>query len=73
MTTPKLLREQLRLYEREGFTVEAVERASKHYKVKFHQLPTPQFLTANNTDWRSYRNNISRMKRLARDQEKGSA
>lgn len=72
MTHRKLLRDQLRLYEREGFTVEAIERASRHYKVKFQQVKEPQFLTANNTDWRAYRNNICRLKRLARDQEKGN-
>lgn len=61
---PKRLREQIRLYEAEGFTIKEVERASKHYRVTFNEFPTPQFLTANNTDWRGYRNNTTRFKRL---------
>lgn len=71
MSVPKLLREQIRQYEREGFTVENISRAARHYKVKFHQFPEPQFLTANTTDFRAYKNNVARFKRLTVSQEKG--
>jgi hypothetical protein len=62
---PRLLREQFILYERAGFTVKSVSRASRHYRVEFKEFPDPQFLTANQTDPRSYKNNVARFKRLA--------
>lgn len=64
-TIPRLLREQFLLYERAGFTVKSFVRASRHYRVEFDQFPDPQFLTANQTDPRSYKNNVARFKRLA--------
>jgi hypothetical protein len=62
---PRLLREQFILYERAGFTVKSVVRASRHYRVEFNEFPETQFLTANQTDSRSYKNNVARFKRLA--------
>lgn len=62
---PRLLREQFILYERAGFTVRSVSRASRHYRVEFNEFPDVQFLTANQTDPRSYKNNVARFKRLA--------
>lgn len=64
-TIPRLLREQFILYERAGFTVKSFVRASRHYRVEFHEFPDVQFLTANQTDSRSYKNNVARFKRLA--------
>lgn len=62
---PRLLREQFTLYERWGFTVKSYARAARHYKVEFNEFPDVQFLTANQTDPRSYKNNVARFKRLA--------
>lgn len=67
---PRLLREQFQLYERAGFTVKSVTRASRHYKVGFVQFPDHQFLTANSTDPRSYKNNVARFKRLASEYQR---
>jgi hypothetical protein len=62
---PRLLREQFALYEREGFSVKSFVRAARHYRVEFKEFPETQFLTANQTDPRSYKNNVARFKRLA--------
>jgi hypothetical protein len=69
MKLPKRLQQQLRLYQAEGFRVEEVSRASRHYKVKFLDVPTPQFLTANAVDPRAYLNNIARLKRQSSKKE----
>lgn len=65
MVVPRVLREQLSIYERAGFTLKSVGRASKHYRVEFNEFPEVQFLTSNTTDIRSYKNNVARFKRLA--------
>lgn len=67
MTLPRRLREQFKMYERAGFTVKEVERASRHYRVVFHEFTQPQFLTANETDARAYKNNVTRFRRLANE------
>ncbi len=69
MTLPRLLREQFKLYERAGFTVKSVVRASRHYRVNFNEFPETQFLTASTTDPRSYKNNLALFKRLASAQQ----
>lgn len=66
---PRLIREQLQLYERAGITVKSVIRASRHYKVEFNEFPETQFLTASRTDPRSYKNNLAHFKRLANAQQ----
>ena len=62
---PKRLAEAFKLYERAGFTVKSVERASKHWKVKFNEFPETQFLTSNDVDQHALKNNLARYKRLA--------
>jgi hypothetical protein len=69
MTLPRLIREQFKLYERAGFTVKSITRASRHYRVNFNQFPEVQYLTPNATDLRSYKNNIALFKRLGRAQQ----
>lgn len=69
MALPRLIREQFKLYEREGFTVRTVVRAARHYRVEFNEFPEPQFLTASRTDPRSYKNNVALFKRLASAQQ----
>lgn len=69
-TIPIRLREQIIVYEREGFTVKEVERRSRHYRVIFHEFPQPQMLTANTTDPRAWKNNIARFKRLKQEERK---
>lgn len=63
---PKRLAEAFRLYEREGFTVQSVERATKHWKVKFNEFPETQFLTSNDVDGHALKNNVARFRRLAK-------
>ena len=66
---PRLIREQFQLYERAGFTVKSVTRASRHYRVEFNEFPETQFLTASRTDPRSYKNNLAHFRRLASAQQ----
>lgn len=72
MTVPRVLREQVKEYEKAGFHVIAVEpRNGAHFKVWFAEFPDqPQIITKNALDWRALRNNISHYKRIA---AKGSA
>jgi len=67
---PKRLVEAFRLYAREGFTVKACERASKHWRVHFNEFPETQFLTANQVDQHAIKNNLARFRRLAAAKEK---
>lgn len=72
MNVPRVLREQVKEYEKAGFHVIAVEpRNGAHFKVWFAEFPDqPQIITKNALDWRALRNNISHYKRIA---AKGSA
>lgn len=66
MQIPRVLREQVKQYERAGFHVKSVEhRAGSHFKVEFEEFPDPQFLTCNIVESHSIRNNIARFRRCA--------
>lgn len=67
MNIPRVLREQVKEYEKAGFHVVAVEpRNGAHFKVWFAEFPDqPQIITKNALDWRALRNNISHYKRVA--------
>lgn len=68
MNVPRVLREQVKEYERAGFHVTAVEpRSGSHFKVWFAEFPDqPQIITKNVLDWRALKNNIARYKRIAK-------
>lgn len=66
---PKALRKQLQEYEEHGFHVARIDEArGSHYKVRFKEFSEPQVLTVNITDRRSIHNNLSRFRRLSRNQ-----
>lgn len=66
MKVPQRLRKQVKEYEREGFHVVAIEnRSGSHKLVSFAEFPEPQILTASQCDWRAFKNNIARFRRLA--------
>ena len=70
MEIPKVLREQIKFYERHGFHVVDVEhREGAHMRLTFAEFPQPQIVTKSKTDPRAWRNNISRYKRLAQEQQ----
>ena len=70
MEIPKMLREQIKFYERHGFHVVDVEyREGSHMKATFAEFPQPQFLTISRTDWRGWKNNIARYRRLTKEQQ----
>lgn len=68
MNIPRVLRGQLKAYEKAGFHVIDVEpRAGAHFKVWFAEFPDqPQIITKNQTDPRAVWNNIAHYKRVAR-------
>ena len=69
MNIPRVLREQLKVYEREGFHPLTVEqRAGSHFKVVFAEFSEPQILTKNAGEPRALKNNIARFRKLAREQ-----
>lgn len=65
MKVPRVLREQLSIYERAGFTPKSITPGSKHFRVEFNEFPQVQTLTKNVTDPRSFKNNLAQFKRLA--------
>ena len=66
MKINKRLRKQLKEYEREGFTVVNVEdRAGSHKLLTFAEFPEPQVVSDCKSDWRAFKNNIARYRRLA--------
>lgn len=70
MEIPKLLREQLKFYERHGFHAASVEpREGSHMKVIFAEFSQPQIVTRSKTDWRAWRNNLSRFRNLVKEKE----
>ena len=68
MNIPKVLREQVKEYERAGFHVIDVEpRSGSHFKLRFAEFAEPQIVTKNLLDWRAIKNNIARYRRLAKE------
>lgn len=72
MRVPKTMREQMRIYEREGFVLDRLEQVNaSHFKAFFVGVPQIQFLTAHTGDPRSIRNNIARMRRSRDEKRQG--
>jgi hypothetical protein len=70
MKITQRLRKQVKEYEREGFHVVSIEnRAGSHKLLTFAEFPEPQIVTACQSDWRAFKNNIARFKRLAKQHE----
>lgn len=66
MKTPRILREQVKVYEAAGFHPVAFEpRAGSHWRVQFAEFDEPQFLTTHATEPHAIRNNIARFRRLS--------
>ena len=60
------MRKQLMEYERAGFHAISIEdRAGSHKLVRFAEFPEPQIVTDCRSDWRAFKNNIARYRRLA--------
>jgi hypothetical protein len=58
------LREQLRIYERDGFKATSIEqRNGSHFKVTFEGIDRAFFFTMSETDPRSYKNNLAELRR----------
>jgi hypothetical protein len=70
MKVPRGYRKQLLAYEREGFHVRFVESSKgSHIRAVFEEFSEPQWLTLHvDEDFRSIKNNISRFRRLQREQ-----
>jgi len=65
MNVPRVLREQVKEYERAGFHVVACEpRSGSHFKVWFAEFKEPQIVTKNSSDPRALKNNIAHYKRV---------
>lgn len=66
MNIPRVLREQVKEYERAGFHVIDVEpRSGAHFKLWFAEFPDqPQIVTKNGSDPRALKNNIAHYKRV---------
>lgn len=65
MNVPRVLREQVKEYERAGFHVINVEpRIGSHFKVWFAEFSEPQIVTKNGSDPRALKNNIAHYKRV---------
>lgn len=66
MKISQRMRKQVKEYQREGFHVVDIEdRAGSHKLLKFAEFPEPQIVTDCKSDWRAFKNNISRFRRLA--------
>jgi hypothetical protein len=73
MEYPKAIRCQLKHYEAHGYTpVEAKPRAGSHWLVRFAEFTQPQIVTACKTDWRGWKNNLARYRKLASQAMSGS-
>ena len=70
MNIPRVLREQVKEYEKAGFHVIACEpRSGAHFKLWFAEFPNkPQIVTKNVVEWRSLKNNIAHYKRIVKEQ-----
>jgi pyrroloquinoline quinone (PQQ) biosynthesis protein C len=65
MNIPRVLREQVKAYEKAGFHVVDVEpRNGAHFMLRFAEFDVPQIVTKNACDPRSIRNNIAQYRRL---------
>lgn len=62
---PRCLRQQLKFYEKQGFTVKEVSPTAKHWKVRFNEFPQFQIMSPNGSDSHGIWNNVSRYRRLA--------
>ena len=72
MNIPRVLREQVKEYERAGFHVINVEpRNGAHFKLWFAEFSEPQIVTKNACDPRSMKNNIAHYRRLAKEKCNG--
>ena len=68
MNIPRVLREQVKEYEKAGFHVIDWEcRSGSHFKLVFKEFPEPQFITKNQNDPRALKNNLAHYKRLAKE------
>ena len=68
MKVSNRMRKQMKEYEREGFHIISIEdRAGSHKMVTFAEFPEPQIVTDCKSDWRAFKNNIARYRRLARE------
>ena len=66
MKISQRMRKQVKEYEREGFHVLNIEdRAGSHKLLTFAEFPEPQIVTDCKSDWRAFKNNVSRFRRLA--------
>jgi len=64
MQVPRVLREQIRAYEKAGFhVVECKPANGAHFKLRFAEFPEPQVVTKNMNDPRALKNNIAHFKR----------
>ena len=71
MRVPRALREQLKAYEAQGFhPVKIEQRAGSHFKVVFAEFSAPQIISKNLGDSRALLNNITRYRRLAKEETK---
>ena len=70
MQIPRVLRAQVREYEKAGFHVKECKPCNgAHFKLWFEEFADPQVITKNLTDWRSIKNNIANYKRKRMEQK----
>lgn len=70
MKITQRMRKQIKEYEREGFHVIGIEeRAGSHKLLRFAEFPEPQIVTDCKSDWRAFKNNIARYRRLAKEHQ----
>jgi hypothetical protein len=68
MKVTQRIRKQIKEYEREGFhVVDIQDRAGSHKMLVFAEFPEPQIVTDSKSDWRAFKNNIARFRRLAKE------
>lgn len=66
MKVSQRMRKQIKEYEREGFHVVSIEdRAGSHKMLTFAEFPEPQIVTDCKSDYRAFKNNIAKYRRLA--------
>lgn len=68
------MREQIKLYAAHGFDLVEIEhRAGSHFMARFAQFTQPIVLTKNAHDPRALKNNLARLRSLARkvEEERG--
>lgn len=68
MNIPRILREQVKEYERAGFHVVKWEhRKGGHWKLWFAEFEQPQIVTQNMNSWRCMKNTIAAYRRLLKE------